>query len=85
MRDILENILSNFRWYRRLRGGRWEKWYVGYPVCASLWFHDSWYDLARCDGRPLWLCRCGAEKIEWYSLAKEIEELTTAHAKERKF
>lgn len=31
-------MLSNYRWYRRLRGGKWERWYIDAPVHSDMWF-----------------------------------------------
>lgn len=35
--NILDALFSGFRVYRRLRGGHWERWWIGEPVCASTW------------------------------------------------
>ncbi len=57
---LLDALLDRFRWYRRLRGGHWERWYVDHPVCAEVWHHvetctrekpDTW------ENRPTMLCR----------------------------
>lgn len=34
---LLDALLDRFRWYRRARGGHWEKWIVDVPVCADVW------------------------------------------------
>jgi len=39
--DLLDYFFSNFRWYRRLRGGHWEKWYIDYPICSTIWFYQK--------------------------------------------
>lgn len=31
-------LLERCRWYRRWRGGLWQKWLIRPPVCASFWF-----------------------------------------------
>lgn len=69
-------FLVNFLWYRKMIGGNWEKWWVDYPVAGSVWHHSSEGDLTRYSGRPTPLCRGCPEQVEWYSLKKEIEELT---------
>jgi hypothetical protein len=35
----LKTLFDRYRWYRRLAGGKWERWYVDMPVCSDLW-HD---------------------------------------------
>jgi hypothetical protein len=49
-------LFSEFRWYRRLAGGHWERWYVDHPVCS-----DVWHDVPACgaaeDRRPTVICR----------------------------
>lgn len=39
--------LTNYRWYRRWRGGHWERWYVDHPICS-----DIWHDVERCSLEP---------------------------------
>lgn len=34
---LLDSFLSGFRWYRRLRGGHWERFYVYPPVSSLVW------------------------------------------------
>jgi len=34
-------LFSDFKWARKLVGGRWEKWYVDHPVCIEVWHHES--------------------------------------------
>ena len=42
--DWVDHWLSRFRWYRRRRGGRWERWFIDTPVGSWLWFRDPcWY------------------------------------------
>lgn len=31
-------MLSNWKFYRRIKGGKWEQWYVDHPVCSLMWF-----------------------------------------------
>jgi hypothetical protein len=33
----LDILLDRFRWYRRLRGGHWELWFVEPPVASFSW------------------------------------------------
>jgi hypothetical protein len=35
--SLLDWLFSRFRWYRRLCGGHWEWWWVGYPICQAVW------------------------------------------------
>lgn len=35
----LAAFLSNYQWYRKLAGGKWERWWVDHPVCSDVW-HD---------------------------------------------
>lgn len=50
-----ELFFSGCRWYRRLRGGHWEQWYV--DVVHS----DVWHHVPRCShetgDRPTSICR----------------------------
>lgn len=50
-----EVFLSGYQWYRRWRGGHWERWYIDHPVCADIWFrnwpHGKRPGLGR--GRPI--------------------------------
>jgi len=46
--EILVNLLGlgNRRWYRKLKGGKWERWYADYPVVADVWYRvDQWTNL----------------------------------------
>lgn len=36
-RTSLDAVLSNFGWYRRMRGGHWEKWWIDSPVNSAVW------------------------------------------------
>lgn len=33
----LRVYLSNYPWFRKLAGGKWERWYVDRPVIAFIW------------------------------------------------
>lgn len=60
MRDWLDcwtcAFLSNYRWFRKLRGGHWEKWWIDMPVFSDTWLHTP-YCFADTDKRPDFLCR----------------------------
>lgn len=58
----LQWMLSNWRWYRRWYGGRWERWWVDCPVCSMCWHTGN---LQRYDGRPSPLCRGTPVVEEW--------------------
>lgn len=34
---VFDLFLEEFRWYRKLRGGKWERWIVSDPVNSVLW------------------------------------------------
>ncbi|MNC78006.1 hypothetical protein D3C75_1301160 [compost metagenome] len=53
-------LLSRFKWYRRLRGGRWECWYMD-EVYGGVWFHNP----VGYPKRPHGMCR-GTPTIEVY-------------------
>jgi hypothetical protein len=38
---VLDTIFSEFQWYRRLRKGHWECWYIDYPVNSRLWLRNE--------------------------------------------
>jgi hypothetical protein len=44
---MFEYSLSKFRWYRRLRGGRWELWFIDTPVGVEMWFQEDHSDGSR--------------------------------------
>jgi hypothetical protein len=33
-------LFSGFRWYRKLKGGEWQKWWIKDPVGTDIWFHN---------------------------------------------
>lgn len=47
-------LFSEYQWYRRLHGGRWERWNVADPVDALCWVEIP---LAAPDHFRLALCR----------------------------
>lgn len=57
---FLDAFLSGLAWWRRLRGGHWERWYVDHPVCANVWHRLDGCTRERPDtfgNRPTPLCR----------------------------
>ena len=65
MRDLFDMWFNGYRWYRRLCGGRWERWYVGclgYYIWHRIGNRElsegSWYAEYRkptpvCTGKPV--------------------------------
>jgi hypothetical protein len=49
-----------FRWYRKLHKGRFEKWYLDSPICSEMWFA---YNTELSGTRPSSLAR-GTPTIE---------------------
>ena len=49
-------LFSRFRWWRKHRGGHWERWYIDHPVCSSVWLHVD-RCTERSGNRPDGLCR----------------------------
>lgn len=41
MPQWLHYELTRFRWYRRLRRGHWERYYVDWPVASDIWFQQA--------------------------------------------
>jgi hypothetical protein len=35
--NTLRSFLSGFKWYRKLAGGKWERWWVDCPVNSDIW------------------------------------------------
>ena len=68
-------FLIDFKWYRKLVGGNWEKWYIDDPIHGYIWFHSSEFELTKYNGRPSMLCKGCPEIVEWYSLKNEINKL----------
>jgi hypothetical protein len=48
--------LEQRRWYRKRKGGKWERWYVDHPVVADLWHPVERWTMGRFE-RPSPLCR----------------------------
>lgn len=38
---MIDFMLSDFKWYRKLCGGHWENWWVDPPVCSSVWVKNN--------------------------------------------
>lgn len=34
-------LLSNYRWWRKWRGGHWEYWWIDAPVASSMWLLNT--------------------------------------------
>lgn len=41
MIHLLDTLLSRFRWYRKARGGHWERWCIDHPVCSDIWMSNA--------------------------------------------
>ena len=41
MLRLADCLFAEFRWYRWLRGGHWERWYIDYPVCSAMWLQQA--------------------------------------------
>ena len=68
LRELLQNwaennywLVCDYRWGRRLIGGRWELWYVEHPVYTPIWHwiddatkRSWWWETFH---RPTPLCR----------------------------
>jgi len=59
VRALLDALFAGFRWYRRMRGGHWERWYVDAPVAADVWLRQP-------HGRRPGLCY-GTPRCEEYA------------------
>lgn len=60
-------MLANFRWWRKLRGGHWEYWYLTQG-------NDAWFRLKECSiggARPFIGCR-GIPRCETYGTAMDL-------------
>lgn len=38
---VFDLLFSGFKWYRKLVGGHWEKWWVHEPVCDYVWIKND--------------------------------------------
>ncbi len=38
---LLDHLLARFRWYRRMRGGHWEQWWIDMPIAATVIMQNS--------------------------------------------
>lgn len=60
---LLDVLFCGFRWWRRLRGGKWELWWV------DIVHSDSWHpvtEFSRITGsRPTAICRGTAVEEDW--------------------
>jgi hypothetical protein len=59
-----DNFFSEFRCYRRWRGGQWRRTHVDHPVCSTLWLKVP-DDAASDYSEPLWR---GTPEIEDYTV-----------------
>lgn len=39
-RSVID-LLSMFQWYRKLRGGHWELWWIDAPVSSHVWLQKD--------------------------------------------
>jgi hypothetical protein len=63
-------LLRRYRWYRRWHGGRWELWYVDFPICEPIWHEIE--DRQLREGYRPGLCR-GTPAIEDWRIVPMIE------------
>jgi hypothetical protein len=65
-------LFSEYRWYRKILGGRWERWVVDWPVCSTMWFEINCevQDLLTYKGygRPSALCRGPIVDMEYFPI-----------------
>lgn len=61
--NVLDVLFTEFRWWRRLRGGKWERWWV------DVVYSDSWHpvtEFSRLAGcRPTAICRGTPIEEDW--------------------
>ena len=43
-RSVID-LLSMFQWYRKLRGGHWELWWIDAPVSSHVWLQKDHHDV----------------------------------------
>ena len=41
MLRLADCLFAEFRWYRWLRGGHRERWYIDSPVCSAMWLQQA--------------------------------------------
>ena len=69
MKRLLGLSLSHFRWFRKMLGGRWERWWVDSPVNDTMWhWREDWEDMSE---RPTCICR-GTPIIEDYRFEAKV-------------
>lgn len=34
-------LFGKWRWYRKLHGGHWERWFIAHPVMADVWLPNE--------------------------------------------
>lgn len=37
----LDYAFSRFQWWRRMRGGHWEQWFIDWPVGDDVWLQSD--------------------------------------------
>lgn len=60
-----KHLFSGYKWWRKLVGGRWERWYVDHPVCSDVWHWVGNENIEPKD-RPTAMCR-GTPTVEYYT------------------
>ena len=63
---VLNILFSRFRCARRIIGGKWELWWVDFPVVSHVW-HDVDEFFRNTSDPPSPLCRCHPIKEEEWS------------------
>lgn len=68
--ELLDGFFGHFRWYRRLRRGHWERWWVDSPVNDEWWHRTDrcrakMPDFDGPNGRPSAGCRGTPTCEEW--------------------
>ena len=64
--DFYCEYFGRWRFQRRLYGGRWERWWVDWPVCSSHWHYVDPNRISHWDGgKPTPLCS-DLEDVEYY-------------------
>jgi hypothetical protein len=62
MKTLLNIFFGEYRWYRKLVGGKWMRAHIDFPVCSCLWLDvPNWADMNYRE--PLWR---GTPKMEIY-------------------